>query len=208
MRTGSIPVTRTTFNIMKLATSPDRGTFGIKGLIKRAEEKGIDPDIDQHTQEMLNYEREWHASQREREQKSAWQENNMEYDLRTCDWMIDKCQKREEYAQNLYAAMCNRSFQKNAVWDRLKNTNWSCSWRYAGGIVADMRGKGDYIDWYCSGIRGGLSEQEIADMEPEDREKYLWMQANFVSESYVTDEIRNDLYRLGWLVLDEDFDID
>ena len=207
MRTGSIPVTRTTFNIMKLATSPDRGKFGMKGIIRRAQEQGIDPNTDQHTQEMLNYEREWHASQREREQKSAWQENNMEYDLRTCDWMIDKCQKREEYAQNLYAAMCNRSFQKNAVWDRLKNTNWSCSWRYAGGIVADMRGEGDYIDWYCSGIRGGLSEQELADMDAEDREKYLWMQANFVSESYVTDEIRNDLYRLGWLVLDEDFDI-
>lgn len=193
---------------MKIATSPDRGKFGIEGIIRRAEEKGIDPATDEHTQDMIKFEHDWYEDQRERERQPEWQENNMEYDLRTCDWMIDKCQKREEYAQNLYAAMCNRSFQKNAVWDRLKNTNWSCSWRYAGGIVAHMRGEGDYIDWYCSGINGVMTDDDLAKLSAEDQARHRWFEENFVSESVVTDEIREDLFKLGWIVLDDDIDID
>jgi hypothetical protein len=139
-----------------------------------------------------------------RELDPAWKQNNMEYDLRTCDWMLDKVRTNEAYAQNLYAAMCNRTFQKNDVWPTLKGQVWSCSWRYAGGIVADMCEEGDYIDWYCSGIRGGAREEDLAAMTEEQRAKYYWYQENFVSESVVTDEIRKDLFRLGWIVLDED----
>lgn len=36
---------------------------------------------------------------------------------------------------------------------------YSCSWRYAGGLVADMRDKGeDYLDFYCSGHEGQVNE--------------------------------------------------
>jgi hypothetical protein len=45
-------------------------------------------------------------------------------------------------------------------------------------------------------------------MSAEDQAKYNWYQENFVSESVVTDEIRADLLKLGWLVVDsEDNDI-
>jgi hypothetical protein len=58
------------------------------------------------------------------------------------------------------------------------------------------------MDWYCSGIRGGISESELAEMPAEQQERYHWYEKNFVSESVVTDEIRADLLKLGWLVVD------
>jgi hypothetical protein len=122
----------------------------------------------------------------------------MEHDLRSTDWIVAKARASEGYAQNLYAAMCNNEFQRNDVWPLLKNQTWSASWRYAGGIIADMRGEGDYMDWYCSGIQGGATD----DMSAEDQAKYNWYQENFVGESVVTDEIREDLLKLGWLVVD------
>ena len=94
-------------------------------------------------------------------------------------------QKHQAYAQNLYAALCNQDWQRNEVWTLLKDQRWSCSWRHAGGIVADMREEGDYIDWYCSGIQS----------EPDEN----WIDLGHVSEGTVTDQIREDLFKLGWL---------
>ena len=112
-------------------------------------------------------------------------DHNLEKDIQACDWMLQKVQDNETYAQNLYAAMCNNVFQRNEVWPRLKDEYWSCSWRSAGGIVADLRGQGDYIDWYCSGILGVGEADSYMD---------------YVSESTVTDEIRQDLFAIGWTV--------
>ena len=112
-------------------------------------------------------------------------DHNLEEDIRACAWMLKKVQDRETYAQNLYAAMCNNVFQRNEVWPRLKDEYWSCSWRSAGGIVAELRGQGDYIDWYCSGIIG-VGEADSFQ--------------GYVSESTVTDEIRQDLFAIGWTV--------
>ena len=113
--------------------------------------------------------------------------------MRTTDWILEKVRSSESYAQHLYAAMCNNDFMRNDVWPILKEETWSCSWRHAGGIIADMRQQGDYIDWYCSGIGSkedgyGLSSHQAND---------------YVPESVVTEEIREDLLKLGWLVVDE-----
>ena len=112
-------------------------------------------------------------------------DHNLEEDIRACAWMLKKVQDSETYAQNLYAAMCNNVFQRNEVWPRLKDEYWSCSWRSAGGIIAELRGQGDYIDWYCSGIIG-VGEAESFQ--------------GYVGESTVTDEIRQDLFAIGWMV--------
>ena len=112
-------------------------------------------------------------------------DHNLEEDIRACAWMLKKVQDRETYAQNLYAAMCNNVFQPNEVWPRLRDEYWSCSWRSAGGIVAELRGQGDYIDWYCSGIMG-VGEADSFQ--------------GYVGESTVTDEIRQDLFAIGWTV--------
>jgi hypothetical protein len=63
--------------------------------------------------------------------------------------------------------------------------------------------KGDYIDWYCSGMIRSADEQELSEMTEEDRAKYYWYQNNFVGESVVTDEIRADLTLLGWVVIED-----
>lgn len=108
-------------------------------------------------------------------------DNDLDKDIVTSGWMAKKVIDSDTYAQNLYAAMCNNVFQKNDVWPRVADLKWTCSWRSAGGIIADIRKKGDYLDWYCSGIGADRS-------------------VGYVSESDVTDEIRQDLFAIGWLV--------
>ena len=115
-------------------------------------------------------------------------DHNLEEDIRACDWMLKKVQVSETYAQNLYAAMCNNVFQRNEVWPRLKDEYWSCSWRSAGGIIAELRNEGSYMDWYCSGIGSGLGNGDETGVK------------GYVGESTVTDEIRQDLFAIGWTV--------
>ena len=95
---------------------------------------------------------------------------NLEIDLMKSDQIKHKC-KNSVYAQNLYAALCNNRFFKNTE-------EWTCSWRMAGRIVADLRDCGEgYLDWYCSGISD---------------------HPNCMPEGCISKEIREDLLELGW----------
>ncbi len=166
----------------KISKSPERHSFQKEGYVKRQAEKGepVNEDYLDYFQKVI----EDHNSKFDDPESHK---NNMEYDLLTTDWILEKVRASESYAQNLYAAMCNNGFIKLEVIPVLKGEEWGCSWRYAGGILADMRQEGDYIDWYCSGIRGGMSyDDEIKN--------------GFAPEGWITDEIRNDLQRLGWAV--------
>lgn len=170
---------------MKIARSPDRHTFQANAYKERCKEEGKEPDPDY----LAIYE-SYKKMDEERENDPEWRKNNLEWDLRTTAWILDKVVK-DSYAQNLYAALCNMRWQKIDVFPILKDEYWSCSWRHAGGIVADMQGKGDYMDWYCSGIAGGD--------EPDVYNKGHDLRRNgYVPEGMVTDEIREDLARLGW----------
>jgi hypothetical protein len=184
-------------------SSPERGTFHRQCAIERAIEDGKDPDTSESVQNALEIELMIKDRQAEQYADPEWRKNNLEYDLRSTKWVCDKAKASEVYAQNLYAAMCNNNFQKLDVWPLLKDETYSCSWRYAGGIIADMREEGDYIDWYCSGITNCASEGELAAMTEEQLAKYHWYKENFVGESVVTEEIRGDLLKLGWKVLEE-----
>ena len=99
---------------------------------------------------------------------------SLEQDFRYSEYISNKCKKSETYSQNLYAALCNNEFSK-------QDKTWSCSWRSAGGIVANLREEGDYINWYCSGIGN----------DPP-----------YVAESVVAEEIRQDIENLGWTILE------
>ncbi len=147
---------------------------------------------------------------REKHSDPAWVESNLEYDLLTTDWILEKVRSSDIYAQNLYAALCNNDFQKNQVIDILKDQRWSCSWRHAGGIIADMQRTGCYMDWYCSGIKH-LGEtlddelQEKIDQGQLTEEQIAWVEAakQFASEGVVVDQIRDDFKVLGWLVVED-----
>lgn len=112
-------------------------------------------------------------------------EHDLEQDMRNSALIVTKV-KNNRYAQNLYAAMCNMQWQKTEPWPVLKDELWHCSWRYSGGIVAGLRGEGDYLNWYCSGIGEGLGNG--------DADGTL----GYVSEGTVTDEIKADLGSIGW----------
>ena len=172
----------------KISKSPDRHSFQKGGYVKRMEEKGepvneayldwFEKVLDEHTHKFDNPESH---------------KNNMEYNLLTTDWILAKVRAKESYAQNLYAAMCNNDFVKLEVVPILRQDPdrdyWSASWRGAGGIVADMRQQGDYIDWYCSGIGEGLGNGDPDHVK------------GYVPEGCITDEIRNDLQQLGWAIV-------
>jgi hypothetical protein len=129
----------------------------------------------------------WAQMEAERRESDEFKINNMEYDMSQADWFLSRVRGSDNYAQNLYAALCNNQFQKQDVWLVLKDQHWSCSWRYAGGVVADFQDQGgNYMDWYCSGI--GVKDGE-----------YI----NHVGEGTVTDEIRADLALLGWRVIEQ-----
>lgn len=105
-------------------------------------------------------------------------DHDLEEDMQSADWFRTKMQDKD-YAQSIYAALCNMQWRKLAVWSVLKDDLWSCSWRAAGGIVADLRpdANEDYMNWYCSG-----------------------------NEGQVTEEVAEDLLRLGWTPVEWDND--
>jgi len=164
-----------------LTISPEKGSFIKTNRIKQLMEEGKDPNEDEYLNSILSLEQQ----KIERENDVEWQKNNLEYDLRSTEWIIDKVKKSDTYAQNLYAALCNNEFiQPDNTWDILKEQYWGCSWRYAGGIISDIQEKGDYIDWYCSGFRSDTAFVN-----------------GFVSESIITEEVKNDLKKIGWVVI-------
>lgn len=177
-----------------ISKSPERNTFQKERYLERQAEKGLTPENDEDTRAMVEYYESWNVKEDERESDPAWQKDNLEWDLRTCSWILEKVRANKAYAQNLYAAMCNNDFIKREMWPLLKEQKWSCSWRYAGGIISHMRQEGDYIDWYCSGIAGG-DEPDVY-LEGTDLRRN-----GYVPESVVTEEIENDLHLLGWLVI-------
>jgi hypothetical protein len=153
--------------LSKVNTSPERHTF-----------QNSSDELIEVLERLRNQDQEHLAD-------PEWQKDNLEYDLRSTKWICDKTKSTKTYAQNLYAALCNQDWQRNDVWPLLKDQRWSCSWRYAGGIVAHMREEGDYIEWYCSGIQG----------EPDAD----WIDLGHVPEGTITDQIREDLLKLGWI---------
>jgi hypothetical protein len=121
------------------------------------------------------------------------QEYDLQDEILACPAILDKVINRDDYAQNLYAAMCNMRWCKREVWPVLAERYWSASWRGAGGVIAELRAKGEsYMDFYCSGM-GGLSTYD-----PDEGDQYMAEQ-KYVPEGHVTEEIAKDLYSIGWI---------
>lgn len=182
----------------EISQSEERNTFQRNAYIERCQKEGTEPDPEQ----VAMYEK-WKEDDLAKQNDPEWQKNNLEYDLRTTEWILEKVRGDEVYAQHVYAALCNTDWQRADPWPILKNETWSCSWRHAGGIIADMREEGDYIDWYCSGIiddRSDDYDEWAKTATIEQLENYKKAQAG-VSEGTVTDEIKSDFLKLGWLLV-------
>lgn len=140
-------------------SSPEKGSFYRDFLTKQLTER-------QTTQELYDAHIEIAQNSAMNNEKIMREdiEPNLERDLRSSKEIHNKCINSEIYCRDLYNCLCNNRFF-------YKDKEWTCSWRYAGGIIADIIEKGDYIDWYASGHEG-----------------------------QVTDEVRLDLIKLGWIV--------
>jgi hypothetical protein len=100
--------------------------------------------------------------------------------LLTSEKITEKCKSSDVFCQNLYAAICNNDWLDSTdSIGVLAEKYYGASWRAAGRLVASIKGEGDYIDWYCSGIDSNVP--------------------GYVPEGRVTDEIRQDLADLGWI---------
>lgn len=106
-------------------------------------------------------------------------------DIRNSGWLLEKIKASDSYTQNLYAAICNNELIRNDVFDILVNNRISFSWRAIAGILSNIRNNGDYMEYYCSG--------SLIDGSPD-----------YVQESFVTDEILQDLKKLGWNIVPYD----
>lgn len=84
----------------------------------------------------------------------------------------DKMLASKSYCKKFYAAMCNTDVYKVG-----STGEYGYSWRSAGGLIADILGEGDYLDWYCSG-----------------------------NEGYVDEEVADDLNDIGWIAIPMDID--
>lgn len=117
--------------------------------------------------------------------------HSLDFDLVQCDSIVAKVRANRIYAQNLYAALCNTEWQEQDAWEVLKGHTWSCTWRTAGAIVADIRQSGDYMDWYCSGSMTSHPDDDLGTASYKTRR-------GFRSEGDVSPEIARDLAEIGW----------
>lgn len=111
---------------------------------------------------------EWENAQQELVEESdvVVDPNQVSFSRDMSDDLIikQKLRSSKSYCKRFYSTLCNNELFKGEF-----GTGYS--WRATGGLIADLLGQGDYMDWYCSGNEGLIDE-----------------------------EVEQDLARLGWVV--------
>lgn len=64
----------------------------------------------------------------------------------------DKIKNDDEFCKELWSALAN------VEWINDDSSIFSVGFRYAGALIADIRGSGICMDWYCSGEYAKVSE--------------------------------------------------
>jgi hypothetical protein len=121
---------------------------------------------------------------------SKQQYGDVEADLKSNTEVCQKIATDEVFAQHVYAALCNQRYFRSDV-SHDEQEAWSCSWRYAAGLIAEIRNEHyhtpqntgieeDYIHWYCSGM--GVLE-------------------GAAEEGAVTNDVRDMFTTMGWNIV-------
>lgn len=109
------------------------------------------------------------------------------------DRIVIEYLRDRDIAVEFYSALCNVDWYPKKpplpddeliVW-KLKGEEepyWSCSWRFAGGCISDIRNKyhntnENYMDFYCSGNEGVVS-----DLVKECFDRMGWIPKNYLNE--------------------------
>lgn len=98
-------------------------------------------------------------------------DRSLELELYQAKHIVKRCKDDPKgFGQELYRALCN------ITWKHVETgQTYSCSWRYAGGLVSTMAyGVDDHMIYYSSG-----------------------------NEGTVTDDVLTELDKLGWLPTEE-----
>jgi hypothetical protein len=86
----------------------------------------------------------------------------------------DVIRENDQVARALWSALANMA------WRHVNGDVAAYSWRAAGDMIAAIRGDGDYMDWYCEGKPGQISDDVRAALRKEgwspDPEFYMHLE--------------------------------
>jgi hypothetical protein len=85
------------------------------------------------------------------------QRPNLLRDIQDSVAIKTKMRASKQYCKRFYATLCN-----NELMYGVHMTGYS--WRATGGLIADILGEGDYMDWYCSGGEGNIDDEVQDDL--------------------------------------------
>ena len=69
------------------------------------------------------------------------------------DLFGDKIKRDNTFCHNLWSSLTN------VIWvNKKENSYYDFSFRYAGAVVADIRGGGSYMDWYNQSTSGKVDK--------------------------------------------------
>lgn len=89
---------------------------------------------------------------------------DLERDILENDLLKTRAKADRQFALDMYRALCNNVFIHSGGEEPV---TFGCSWRYAGGIMAELVDGHDYMDFYCAGGEGDISpeiEQVFAEL--------------------------------------------
>ena len=150
--------------MVKISSSPERNTFQRDAYIKQCEEEGKEPSPVEIKMYEMDREHRLHKFDNPKARI-----NNLEFDLRTTEWILERVRNSDIYAQNLYAALCNNEFQRTEIMPILKDEFWSCSWRYAAIV-----NNGKIEQWFIEpGKEDNCPTDPYGETSPENVLAYL-----------------------------------
>lgn len=92
---------------------------------------------------------------------------DLETDIYRNPEFVARIRQSNDLATDLYRALCNNRFLHTSQMNDDDPWYWSCTWRGAGALVAEIVGTNpdpmNYCDYYCAGGEGTITP-EIADI--------------------------------------------